>query len=89
MVFVILANRGYRILTHNLDGSWQRCASGSNQAYMNMYKTGPDPGIVEMAGIRGTDGWRFDGVHDLHTMHVDAFTADVPGGIEAAVESKH
>lgn len=88
VVFVILANREYRILKHNLDSYRQRFESGSNQPYMNMDLAAPDLGFVEMAAGMGVAGVRVDTAEALRSAVADAFAAGAPRLIEVAVEGK-
>ena len=55
IVFVILANREYRVLKHNIDAYRQRFDVKSNKPYMHMDLTGPVLGFVDLAkgmGVR-------------------------------------
>ena len=88
VVFVILANREYRILKHNLDSYRQRFESGSNQPYMNMDLQAPNLGFVEMAAGMGVEGCRVDTPEALRAAVDDAFAANAPRLIEVAVEGK-
>jgi benzoylformate decarboxylase len=87
-VFVILANREYRILKHNLDIYRQRFESGSNQPYMNMDLQAPNLDFVEMAAGMGVEGCRVDTPETLRAAVADAFAANAPRLIEVAVEGK-
>jgi benzoylformate decarboxylase len=88
IVFVILANREYRILKHNLDSYRQRFESGSNQPYMNMDLQAPNLGFVEMAAGMGVKGCRVDTPQALRAAVDAAFAANAPRLIEVAVEGK-
>jgi benzoylformate decarboxylase len=49
MLFVILSNREYRVLKHNLDAYRQRFDISSNKPYPNMDLTHPTLGFTAMA----------------------------------------
>ena len=75
IVFVILCNREYRVLKHNIDAYRARFDVKSNKPYMHMDLTGPTMGFVDMAkgmGIAGT-----------HVAKAD----DIKGAVEAAFKS--
>ena len=57
IVFVILANREYRVLKHNIDAYRARFDVKSNKPYMHMDLSGPVLGFVDLAkgmGVAGT-----------------------------------
>ena len=88
IVFVILANREYRVLKHNLDGYRQRFETGSNQPYVQMDLDGPQLGFVDMAAGMGIQGCRVDAPQAVHDAVVEAFAANAPRIIEIAIEGK-
>ena len=49
IVFVILANREYRVLKHNIDAYRARFDVKSNKPYMHMDLSGPVMGFVDLA----------------------------------------
>ena len=61
ILFVILANREYRILKHNLDIYRQRFGVASNRPYREMDLIDPPLGFVEMAAGMGVAGTRVTG----------------------------
>ncbi len=70
IIFVILSNREYRVLKHNLDIYRARFDIGSNKPYPHMDLTNPTLGFPEMANGMGVPGE----------------TVTDPDGIEAAME---
>lgn len=56
IVFVILSNREYRVLKHNMDIYRNRFDARSNHPYPHMDLTDPVLGFVEMARGMGVDG---------------------------------
>ena len=56
IVFVILSNREYRVLKHNMDIYRQRFDAHSNRSYPHMDLKDPLLGFVEMARGMGVDG---------------------------------
>ena len=56
IVFVILSNREYRVLKHNMDIYRQRFDARSNRPYPHMDLVDPVLGFVEMARGMGVDG---------------------------------
>src|SRR5260370_35303695 len=65
IVFVILANREYRVLKHNIDAYRQRFDVKSNKPYMHMDLTGPVLGFVDLAKGRGVAGTHATRPHDI------------------------
>ena len=55
---------------------------------MNMNLSGPDPGVVKIAGDGGMEGCPVDHVQDLHTVPVGAFTALAPQRTEVTAEGQ-
>jgi benzoylformate decarboxylase len=56
MLFVILSNREYRVLKHNLDAYRTRFDVPSNKPYPHMDLTHPELGFAEMARGMGVEG---------------------------------
>ena len=56
VIFVILSNREYRVLKHNLDAYRQRFNAESNRPYPHMDLVNPKLGFVDMARGMGVDG---------------------------------
>jgi benzoylformate decarboxylase len=88
IVFVILANREYRVLKHNIDVYRQRFNALSNKPYNHMDLTGPDLGFVEMAAGMGVAGTRVSKPDELGAAIARAFKSGKPHLIEAAIEGK-
>jgi benzoylformate decarboxylase len=67
IIFVILSNREYRVLKHNLDIYRARFDIGSNKPYPHMDLTSPALGFPEMAsgmGVPGETVTEADGIAD-------------------------
>ena len=65
IVFVILANREYRVLKHNIDAYRARFDVKSNKPYMHMDLSGPVLGFVDLAkgmGVAGTHVTKADDI---------------------------
>ena len=60
VVFVILNNREYRILKHNMDTYRQRFGAKPERGYPNMDLVSPDLGFVDMARGMGVEAARVD-----------------------------
>ena len=58
VVFVILNNREYRILKHNMDTYRQRFGAKPDRGYPNMDLVSPDLGFVDLARGMGVEGAR-------------------------------
>jgi benzoylformate decarboxylase len=58
VVFVILNNREYRILKHNMDTYRQRFGAKPDRGYPNMDLVAPDLGFVDLARGLGVEGAR-------------------------------
>lgn len=88
IVFVILANREYRVLKHNLDTYRQRFGALSNQGYPHMDLGGPQLGFVDMARGMGVSGTSISNAADLAGAVRAAFASKKPHLIEVAIEGK-
>ncbi len=88
IVYVILANREYRILKHNLDSYRQRFETGSNRPYAQMDLGAPALGFVEMAAGMGVAGRRVADVAELREAIAAAFASGQPYLIEVEIEGK-
>jgi benzoylformate decarboxylase len=73
IVFVILANREYRVLKHNIDAYRQRFEVKSNKPYMHMDLTGPVLGFVDMAKGMGVAGTQVTKADDIKAAVAAAF----------------
>jgi benzoylformate decarboxylase len=88
IVFVILANREYRVLKHNLDTYRQRFDALSNQGYPHMDLGGPQLGFLDMARGMGVAGTLVTKGADLAGAVRAAFATRKPHLIEVAIEGK-
>ncbi len=88
IVFVILANREYRVLKHNIDAYRARFDVKSNKPYMHMDLTGPTMGFVDLAkgmGVAGTYVAKADGIRVAIEA---AFKSGKPHLVEIEIEGK-
>ena len=89
IVFVILANREYRILKHNTDVWRQRFAVQAQHPYQNMDLAQPELGFVEMAAGMGVAGTRIRKAAELAPALRAAIATGRPHLLEVAIEGKH
>ncbi|MFZ5780806.1 MAG: thiamine pyrophosphate-binding protein [Pseudomonadota bacterium] len=88
IVFVILANREYRVLKHNIDAYRARFDVKSNKPYMHMDLSGPALGFVELAKGMGVAGTRVTRAEDIQGAVAAAFRSGKPHLIEIEIEGK-
>ena len=88
IVFVILANREYRVLKHNIDAYRARFDVKSNKPYMHMDLTGPTMGFVDMAKGMGVAGTYVAKADDIKAAVAAAFASGKPHLIEIEIEGK-
>jgi benzoylformate decarboxylase len=88
IVFVILANREYRVLKHNIDAYRQRFAVKSNKPYMHMDLSGPVLGFVDMAKGMGVAGTHVTKAEDIQGAIANAFRSGKPHLVEIEIEGK-
>lgn len=88
IVFVILANREYRVLKHNLDTFRQRFDAPSDRPYPKMDLSGPVLGFVEMAAGMGVPGVRVTRPDEIVDAVSQAFAAGGPRLVEIVIEGK-
>ena len=88
IVFVILANREYRVLKHNIDAYRARFDVKSNKPYMHMDLTGPTMGFVDMAKGMGVAGTYVSKADDIKAAVAAAFKTGKPHLIEIEIEGK-
>ena len=88
IVFVILANREYRVLKHNIDVYRQRFGIASQEPYAHMDLAGPPLGFVEMAAGMGVAGTRVTRPGDVGAAIKAAFASGKPHLVEVAIEAK-
>jgi len=88
IVFVILANREYRILKHNTDVWRQNFAAGTQHPYQQMDLAGPEFDFVRMAAGMGVEGVRIEKADDIAPALSKAVAANRPYLVEIAIEGK-
>ena len=88
IVFVILVNREYRVLKHNIDVYRQKFGISSQEPYAEMDLTGPNLGFVEMAAGMGVAATRVTNADGIKAAIQAAFKIQRPHLIEVAVEAK-
>ncbi len=88
IVFVILANREYRVLKHNIDAYRARFDVKSNKPYMHMDLTGPTMGFVDLAKGMGVAGTYVSKADDIKAAVEAAFKSGKPHLIEVEIEGK-
>jgi len=88
IVFVILANREYRILKHNTDVWRQNFQPGTQHPYQQMDLAGPEFDFVHMAAGMGVDGVRIEKADDIAPALAKAVAAGRPYLVEIAIEGK-
>jgi benzoylformate decarboxylase len=88
IVFVILANREYRVLKHNIDAYRARFDVKSNRPYMHMDLTGPALGFVDLAKGMGVAGTHVVKADDIKAAVAAAFRSGKPHLLEIEIEGK-
>jgi benzoylformate decarboxylase len=88
IVFVVLANREYRILTHNVDVWRQNFEAGTQHPYQNMDITGPTLDFVHLAAGMGVEAVRVEKADDIAGTVAKAVAAGRPYLVEIAIEGK-
>ena len=88
IVFVILANRQYRILKHNVDVWRQNFEAGTQHPYQQMDLTGPDLDFVHLAAGMGVEGTRVEKAGDIAAVLQRAIAGNRPYLVEIAIEGK-
>ena len=88
IVFVILANREYRVLKHNIDAYRARFDVKSNKPYMHMDLSGPALGFVDLAKGMGVAGTHVTKAEDIQKAVAAAFKSGKPHLIEIEIEGK-
>src|SRR5258707_5707941 len=88
VVFVILNNREYRILKHNMDTYRQRFGAKPDRAYPNMDLVSPDLGYVDLARGMGVEAMRVTTPGELRPALQKALGAGRPFLIDVAIEGK-
>ncbi len=88
IVFVILVNREYRILKHNLDTYRQRFDANSNQDYPQMDLNTPALDFVTIASGMGVPGSTISQPDELAAAVKAAFASPGPSLIAVEIEGK-
>jgi benzoylformate decarboxylase len=88
IVFVILANREYRVLKHNIDAYRARFEVKSNKPYMHMDLSSPTLGFVDLAKGMGVAGTHVTKAEDIQGAVAAAFHSGRPHLIEIEIEGK-
>jgi benzoylformate decarboxylase len=88
VVFVILNNREYRILKHNMDTYRQRFGAKPDRGYPNMDLVGPDLGFVDLARGMGVAGERVAKPDELRPALARALGAGRPFLLDVAIEGR-
>jgi benzoylformate decarboxylase len=88
IVFVILANREYRILKHNIDVYRVKFDARSNKPYAQMDLGAPQLGFVDLAKGMGVAGTLVIKADDIKGAVEAAFRSGKPHLIEIAIEGK-
>lgn len=88
ILFVILSNREYRVLKHNLDAHRKRFDEAVDRPYPLMDLTHPDLGFVEMANGMGVAGARAENATDIAAAMALAGKTAGPFLLELAVSGK-
>ena len=88
VVFVILANREYRVLKHNIDAYRQRFDLKSDKPYMHMDLTRPALGFVDLARGMGVAGTHVEKADEIRAAVAAAFASGKPHLIEIEIEGK-
>jgi benzoylformate decarboxylase len=88
VVFVILNNREYRILKHNMDTYRQRFGAKPERGYPNMDLTSPDLGFVDLARGLGVEGLRVNTPGELRPALDKALASGRPFLLDVAIEGR-
>jgi benzoylformate decarboxylase len=88
IVFVILSNREYRILKHNVDVWRQNFEAGTQHPYQNMDLMGPALDFVHLAAGMGVEGTRVEKADAIAPALARAVAANRPYLVEIALEGK-
>lgn len=88
IVFVILANREYRVLKHNIDAYRQKFGVDTTHPYQHMDLSGPELGFVDLAKGMGVAASRVLRADDLGGAVAAAFASGKPHLLEVEIEGK-
>jgi benzoylformate decarboxylase len=88
IVFVVLANREYRILKHNVDVWRKNFEAGTQHPYQHMDLTGPLLDFVHLAAGMGVEAVRVERADEIAPALARAVAANRPYLVEIAIEGK-
>jgi benzoylformate decarboxylase len=88
ILFVVISNREYRVLKHNLDTYRERFDAGSDRPYPHMDLGDPVLGFVEMARGMGVQGKLVSTPQELHAAVEEAVAAGGPYLLDVVVAGK-
>src|SRR5215470_2620002 len=88
VIFLILDNREYRILKHNMDAYRQRFGVASERPYIHMDLTGPNLDFMYLAAGMGVEGIRVEKAGAIAPALASAVATNRPYLVEIAVEGK-
>jgi benzoylformate decarboxylase len=88
VVFLILNNREYRILKHNMDTYRQRFGAKPDRGYPNMDLVSPDLGFVDLARGLGVEAARVTKPAELRPALDKALAAGRPFLLDVTVEGR-
>jgi benzoylformate decarboxylase len=88
IVFVVLANREYRILKHNVDVWRQNFEASTQHPYQNMDITGPALDFVHLAAGMGVEAVRVEKADEIAAAVAKAVATRRPYLVEIAIEGK-
>lgn len=88
IVFVVLANREYRILKHNVDVWRQNFQPGTQHPYQQMDLAGPALDFVHLATGMGVEAVRIEKADGIAPALAKAVAANRPYLVEIAIEGK-
>jgi len=88
IVFVVLANREYRILKHNVDVWRKNFEAGTQHPYQQMDLVGPDLDFVHLAAGMGVEAVRVEKASDIASVVASAVASNRPYLVEIAIEGK-
>ena len=88
IVFVILSNREYRVLKHNMDIYRHRYDARSNRPYPHMDLTEPALGFVEMARGMGVDGVQVTEPEQVAPAIRKGFASGAPYLVDLVISGK-
>jgi benzoylformate decarboxylase len=88
IVFVVLANREYRILKHNVDVWRKNFEAGTQHTYQQMDLAAPALDFVHLAAGMGVEGVRVERADAIAPALAKAIAANRPYLVEIAIEGK-